>query len=49
MQIKFDETAWANYLYWQGQDRKTLRRINDLLTAIGQEPGTALSSRWWSP
>lgn len=23
--------AWADYLYWQGQDRKTLRRINALI------------------
>lgn len=23
--------AWADYVYWQGQDRKTLRRINALI------------------
>jgi toxin YoeB len=23
--------AWADYVYWQGQDRKTLKRINALL------------------
>jgi toxin YoeB len=38
MQIRFDETAWEQYVYWQGQDRKTLKRINDLLTAICCEP-----------
>lgn len=31
MQIKFDVTAWTQYVYWQGQDRKTLKRINELL------------------
>ena len=31
--IWFDE-AWEDYLYWQSQDRKTLRRINALLRDI---------------
>jgi toxin YoeB len=26
--------AWADYLYWQGQDRKTLKRINALIDDI---------------
>ncbi|MDR0881064.1 MAG: type II toxin-antitoxin system YoeB family toxin, partial [Candidatus Adiutrix sp.] len=24
----WDDEAWADYLYWQNQDKKTLRRIN---------------------
>lgn len=31
--IRFDE-AWEDYLYWQSQDRKTIRRINALLRDI---------------
>lgn len=31
--IWFDE-AWEDYLYWQMQDRKTLKRINALLKDI---------------
>lgn len=31
--IWFDE-AWADYLYWQAQDKKTLKRINMLLKDI---------------
>ncbi len=31
--IWFDE-AWEDYLYWQSQDRKTLKRINVLLRDI---------------
>ncbi|MCD7884800.1 MAG: Txe/YoeB family addiction module toxin [Lachnospiraceae bacterium] len=31
--IWFDE-AWEDYLYWQQQDKKTLRRINTLLKDI---------------
>ena len=29
--FQFTEIAWADYLYWQFQDRKTLKKINDLL------------------
>ena len=29
----FDE-AWEDYLYWQTQDKKTLKRINKLLRDI---------------
>ncbi len=31
--IWFDE-AWEDYLYWQTQDKKTLRRVNALLRDI---------------
>lgn len=34
--IWFDE-AWDDYLYWQTQDRKTLKRINILLKDIERE------------
>ncbi len=35
--IWFDE-AWEDYLYWQTQDKKTLKRINALLKDIEREP-----------
>lgn len=28
------EEAWEDYLYWQNQDRKTLKRINSLVRDI---------------
>lgn len=28
------DRAWEDYLYWQSQDKKTLRRINALLRDI---------------
>ena len=28
------DTAWEDYLYWQTQDKKTLKRINKLLHDI---------------
>jgi len=35
--IWFDE-AWKDYLYWQSQDRKTLRRLNDLIRDTERDP-----------
>lgn len=32
----FSEDAWAEYLYWQKQDKKTLKRINQLLQDISR-------------
>lgn len=32
--IIFTDQAWDDYLYWQSQDKKTLRRINQLLQDI---------------
>lgn len=29
--ISFYENAWSDYLYWQEQDRKNLKKINDLI------------------
>ena len=33
--IWFDE-AWDDYIYWQTQDRKTIKRINSLLKDISR-------------
>ena len=38
MNLVFSEQAWADYLYWQGQDKKTLKRINELLKEIKRTP-----------
>ncbi len=51
------DDAWEDYLYWQKQDKKTLKRINDLLkdidrngySGIGKpEPLKDNLSGWWS-
>lgn len=53
----WDDDAWDDYLYWQTQDRKTLRRINALLKDIDRngydgigksEPLRENLSGWWS-
>ena len=36
--IAFDESGWEDYVYWQTQDRKTLRRINQLITDALRDP-----------
>ncbi|WP_338087578.1 type II toxin-antitoxin system YoeB family toxin [Megasphaera stantonii] len=30
----WSDRAWDDYLYWQMQDKKTLKRINDLIKDI---------------
>ena len=38
MKLVFSEHAWEDYLYWQRTDRRTLKRINQLIQAIQREP-----------
>jgi len=51
------DSAWEDYLYWQTQDKKTLRRINQHLKDIDRngyegigkpEPLNYNFSGWWS-
>ena len=37
-EIKFTNNAWSDYVWWQGQDRKTLKRINGLIEAVRRDP-----------
>ena len=41
----FTENGWKDYVYWQTEDRKTMKKINSLIedicrngNATGQEP-----------
>lgn len=34
MRLLWEDRAWNEYLYWQTQDRKTLKRINVLIKDI---------------
>lgn len=36
--LAFDPNGWEDYLHWQTQDRKTLRRINLLITEVLRDP-----------
>ena len=57
MEILWKEKSWLEYLYWQTQDKKTLKRINNLLKDIDRngynctgkpEPLKGELSGWWS-
>ena len=36
MLLIWDQSAWDDYLWWQAQDRKTLKRINMLIKDIAR-------------
>lgn len=36
--IQWDIDAWDDYIYWQMQDKKTLKRINNLIKDISRNP-----------
>ena len=40
--LVFSPNAWADYTYWQTQDKKTLKRINTLIEATAREPFTGI-------
>ena len=54
MRIVFDDDAWDDYVYWQTQDRKVLKRINTLIRDIerngneGIGKPEALKHGFWS-
>ncbi len=57
MRIDFTETGWSDYLYWQGQDKKILKRTNQLIRDIDRNGNQGIGkpealkgdlSGWWS-
>lgn len=36
--LSWTDEAWNDYVYWQTQDRKTLKRINKLLIEVKRTP-----------
>jgi toxin YoeB len=38
MRLVWTKTAWKDYLYWQTNDKKKLKRINELIKATLREP-----------
>ncbi len=51
------DSAWEEYLYWQNQDKKTLKKINALIKDIERNPFEGIGkpeplkhdlSGWWS-
>lgn len=57
MKLKWDERAWDEYLEWESQDKKALKKINTLIKDIQRngykgigfpEPLSQDKSGWWS-
>ena len=57
MKLLWEDRAWSDYLYWQTQDKKTLKRINALIKDIQRSPYQGIGkpeplrgnlSGWWS-
>ena len=36
--LLWTKESWTDYIYWQGQDRKTLKRINRLVADTHRNP-----------
>lgn len=36
MRLLWEDRAWDDYLYWQTQDKKTLKKINGLIKDISR-------------
>lgn len=57
MRLLWEESAWADYLYWQRQDKKTLNRLNQLIRDMQRSPFEGIGkpeplrgdlAGWWS-
>ena len=57
MNVNFTDTGWDDYVYWINQDKKTIKRINNLIEDIERnghdgigkpEPLRNDMSGWWS-
>lgn len=36
--LSWTDEAWNGYVYWQTQDKKTLKRINNLIADVKRSP-----------
>ena len=46
MKLLWEDRAWSDYLYWQTQDKKTLKRINALIKDILRSPYQGIGKPW---
>ena len=40
--LQFTDECWSDYLYWQDQDKRTLKRINLLIKDAQRDPFTGI-------
>jgi toxin YoeB len=38
VKLIFAEEAWDDYVYWQQQDKRVVKRVNDLIEAVMRDP-----------
>jgi len=38
VKLVFAEEAWEDYLYWQQQDKRMIKRIHELIAATQRDP-----------
>ena len=57
MKITFSDEGWEDYLYWQSEDRKILKRVNQLIEDISRNGNEGIGkpeplrhewAGWWS-
>jgi toxin YoeB len=57
MNLLWTDEAWEDYLHWQSQDKKTLKRVNQIVRDIQRSPHAGIGkpeplkgdlSGWWS-
>ena len=57
MKLVFSERAWAHYVEWQGDDQRTLAKLNALIRECKRDPFRGLGKPeplegnlkgWWS-
>jgi toxin YoeB len=57
VKLVFAEQAWEDHLWWQRQDKRIVKRINELIEATAREPFGGIGkpeplkhalAGWWS-
>lgn len=57
MRIIWSSVGWSDYIYWQSQDKKTLKRINSIIKDVERTPYEGIGKPeplkhnhqgWWS-
>jgi len=44
MKKLWTDRGWQDYLYWQGQDKRTLKKVNALIKDIERSPYEGLGN-----
>ena len=42
MEYTFTQEGWDDFMYWQTQDKKTLKRIHDLIKDVARNGNTGI-------